>query len=390
MLDNIFSSEKLNTGRQREMDWLKGLIVIVMLLNHVHYILLQGKDIMLFSFNSEMIRRLIGPTAFMFCMGMGCIYSKKNAWNDNIRRGIMLISFGFGLHIFFYPICTFFVYQFTHDSYDLMLLLGTYGSDILHFAGLSFLLIGAMKAIKQYSVVKVLIVGILLSVLGTFINNLNVDNHFLNQTIGFFVGNDDTHFPFINWFIYVAAGIAYGELYTRIKDKAAYHRIVLPVSLVLSIILLYISFNVPNPLLLKYSHSDFYHYRVGVFDAIVDILVVICAISLLAQLPEKLPIGIIGDFSKYLMNYYIISWIVLEVEVCTMKLAGIYSDFPAALLPGLCLLALTTVLTHLGVKLYLKYGRARLGPFFASPIYMTAAIAIAVAFELCIIHYIYG
>lgn len=390
MFNNIFSSEKTNTGRQRELDWLKGLVVIIMILNHVHYILLQGKDIMLFTFNSEILRRLIGPTAFMFCMGMGCVYSKKNTWKDNIHRGIMLISFCFGMHIFFYPICTLLVYQFTHDNYDLMLLLGTYGSDILHFAGLSFLLLGAMKAIRQYSVGKVLIVGILLSVLGTFVNNLNVDNQFLNQTIGFFVGNDDTHFPFINWFIYVAAGIAYGELYTRIKDKAAYHRIVLPISLILSIILLYISIKIPNPFLLKYSHSDFYHYRVGIFDALVDIVVVICAISLLAQLPKNMPIGIIDDFSKYLMNYYIISWMVLEVEVCTMKLVGIYSDFPATHLSGLCLFVLTTALTHLGVKLYLKHGRARLGAIFTSPAYMAAVWVIAIAFELYIINYIYN
>lgn len=215
-------------------------------------------------------------------------------------------------------------------------------------------------------------------------------NHFLNQTIGFFVGNDDTHFPFINWFIYVAAGIAYGELYTRIKDKSAYHRIVLPVSLVLCIILLYISFNVPNPFLLKYSHSDFYHYRVGICDAIVDILVVICAISLLAQLPEKLPIGIVGDFSKYLMNYYIISWMVLQVEVSTMKFMGIYADFPANLFSGLCLFGLTIALTHLGVKLYLKYGKARLAPIFDSPTYMATVWVVAIAFELYIIHRIYG
>lgn len=99
MLNKLFSSEKLNTCRQRELDWLKGLIVIIMILNHVHYILLQGKDVPLLSFNSEILRRLIGPTAFMFCMGMGCVYSKKNTWKDNIHRGIMLMSFCFGLHI---------------------------------------------------------------------------------------------------------------------------------------------------------------------------------------------------------------------------------------------------------------------------------------------------
>lgn len=117
---------------------------------------------------------------------------------------------------------------------------------------------------------------------------------------------------------------------------------------------------------------------------------VICAISLLAQLPEKLPIGIVGDFSKYLMNYYIISWMVLQVEVSTMKFMGIYADFPANLFSGLCLFGLTIALTHLGVKLYLKYGKARLAPIFDSPTYMATVWVVAIAFELYIIHRIYG
>ena len=57
---------------------------------------------------------------------------------------------------------------------------------------------------------------------------------------------------------------------------------------------------------------------------------------------------------------------------------------------GLCLFGLTIGLTHFGVKLYLKYGKARLGPIFNSPTYMAAVWVVAIAFELYIIHRIYG
>lgn len=389
MFNDIFSKEKTAVGRLRELDWLKGLTVLAMFINHVHFILLMDKDIPFFMFVSHLWRKLLGPSAFVFCMGMGCVYSQNSGWRDNIRRGFRLLSYGFGLHIFFFPICTLFVYQFTHDNFDLMLLLNTYGSDIFQFAGLSFLLLGAMKAAGLYSIGRVLLVGILLSIFGTFVNDYNVHNLFLNQTIGFFIGNDCTHFPLANWFIYVAAGIAYGSLYSRIRDKSAYHRIVLPTTLLASAVFLYISFNVPNPFLLKYfSPEDFYHYRVGIFDALVDILVVICAISLFAKLPENLPMGILSNFSKHLSNYYIVSWIVIELEVCAMKLTGIHADFPATILSGALLVIATTALTHLGVKLYLKYGKAKLEPIFTSRAYMIAVFAITIAFDLFIINYI--
>lgn len=386
--DNIFSSDRVNTGRQKELDLLKAFTVIVMLINHVHFILLMGSDVPVFSFVSEVIRKLISAAPFMFCMGMTFFYTMNDTWKDNIRRGISLMSFCFGLHIFFFPVCTWFTYQFTHDSFDLMLLLGTYGSDILHFAGLTFLLIGLLKATGNFSSAKVLIVGILLSIVGTFVNNLNVDNIFLNHTIGFFVGNDDTHFPFVNWFIYVAFGIAYGDLYTHLKNKTAYHNIVLPVTLLLCVIFLYISFNVPNPFLIKFAHDEFYLYRVGIFDALVNILIVVCGISLLFKLAPKMPVGIIGNFSKYLINYYIISWMIIELEVCGMKLLGIYADFPKTLTSGLLLLALTTALTHWCVMLYVRHFKEKIGWVFTTPAYMVSVWVIAIAFELYIIDYI--
>ena len=110
----------------------------------------------------------------------------------------------------------------------------------------------------------------------------------------------------------------------------------------------------------------------------------------IAQLEEleNLPMGILSNFSKHLSNYYIVSWIVIELEVCTMKLTGIHADFPANILSGALLVIATTALTHLGVKLYLKYGKAKLEPIFTSRAYMIAVFAITIAFDLFIINYI--
>ncbi len=389
MLNNLLAKERVATGRLRELDRLKGLAVLAMIINHVHLILLMDKDIPFFTFASHVWVKLLSPTAFVFCMGMGFVYSRNSGWRDNISRGFRLLAYGFGLHIFFFPVCMLFVYQFTHDYNDLMLQLLTYCSNILPFAGLSFLLLGALKAAGQYSTGKVLLVGVVLSVLGTFVNDYNVENLFLNHTLGFFIGNDHTLFPLVNWFIYVAAGIAYGDIYSRIKDKVAYHRVVLPVTLLAGAALLYISFKVPNPYLLKFSTLDyFYHYRVGFPDALVDIIVVICAISLLAKLPENLPMGIFEKFSKYLTNYYVVSWMVIEFEISVMKLTGNYYDFPATVLSGALLFVLTIVLTNLGLEFYLKYGKERLEPIFTSRAYVIAVLVFTVAFDIFMINYL--
>jgi hypothetical protein len=67
----IFSKENVNMGRQSELDYYKGLNVILMTLLHGYENFSQG---FLFSF-LEFLSIFFGAAAFMILMGIGMRYS---------------------------------------------------------------------------------------------------------------------------------------------------------------------------------------------------------------------------------------------------------------------------------------------------------------------------
>lgn len=93
--------------------------------------------------------------------------------------------------------------------------------DILQFAGFAFLLFALLHWLKA-SANAVLLVGLALSVLGSFYRELDMGSTWLNLLCYAFVGiHADyiwTSFPLANWFIFVASGYWFGKLVRRCND----------------------------------------------------------------------------------------------------------------------------------------------------------------------------
>ncbi|WP_296801764.1 heparan-alpha-glucosaminide N-acetyltransferase domain-containing protein [uncultured Methanobrevibacter sp.] len=88
-ISNLFSQKKVNTGRQVELDIVKGLSIIFMVFLHTFYVASAFHA----SYNptfSFMIMNILGrPYAaviFMFCMGVGIVYSRHSQWNIMIKN----------------------------------------------------------------------------------------------------------------------------------------------------------------------------------------------------------------------------------------------------------------------------------------------------------------
>ena len=93
----IFSNKKINVGRQVDLDLAKASSIIFMVF--VHCLLLAD------SFNSSFspiffhgIDDLLGgpmcAPLFMFCMGVGLVYSRNAQSDIMIKRGISLLILG--------------------------------------------------------------------------------------------------------------------------------------------------------------------------------------------------------------------------------------------------------------------------------------------------------
>ena len=102
---SFLSSEKVNTGRQFEVDSIKFFAVPFMVCIHFY------EQFGAYGFEKtvpdtvfrNMIEFIGGPLAapvFMFCMGVGIVYSRRSQWDIMVKRGITLYLLGILVNIF--------------------------------------------------------------------------------------------------------------------------------------------------------------------------------------------------------------------------------------------------------------------------------------------------
>ena len=222
---NFLSDKKVNTGRQKELDIAKALAIIFMIFCHViifasfsNLSISPGFEMIL----DQMVANIAAPV-FMFCMGIGIVFSRHNQYNILIKRGVEILPNVLD-NMLNIPIP-----QFT--------ILSLFKVDILIFAGIAFILIGILKRFN-ISNKKMLILAIIFSIIGSFVCFVDFNNIFLNYFFGYFIGtilHQCTVFPLFNWFIFPVAGMVYGSYFIRVKDKSQFFKL-WPVFLIIPLI----------------------------------------------------------------------------------------------------------------------------------------------------------
>lgn len=220
------STENSNTGRQIELDIAKAFAIIFMVWCHT-----------LEEFNDELsgiLPTIIddflgGPFAapvFMFCMGIGVVYSKNNTPQQMMKRGCRILLTGYFLNLIRYGIpavithfCGGSATEYTNSGQLF------FEVDILEFAGPAFFIMGLLK-LTNATPYAMGIIAAVLSVLGTIFRNVTIANPVASQFLGYFVGTkiSETCFPLFNWLIFVVAGYIFGNLYLHCTDKNLFYK----------------------------------------------------------------------------------------------------------------------------------------------------------------------
>ena len=135
--------------RLLELDLLKVVAIVAMILCHAVYMLgvhlpNYETDVAYFIGDYVFGSYLAVAHAFMFAMGVGIVFSKKNKTLDLVKRGIFIYVMAFVLNFFRYGIYALIdgliEGQFMEETVEAFLV-----QDIFHFAGLALIFTGAMK-----------------------------------------------------------------------------------------------------------------------------------------------------------------------------------------------------------------------------------------------------
>ncbi len=310
----ILREEEINTKRQYNLDVLKTIAVISMIMAHAVTALGRHRpgfeNETLYLFGKYILSDYIAVAhAFMFAMGVGIVFSNNNDPKSLIERGVKTYIIGYVLNFFRYGIYNIFGSLFAGrlmDSFWNSLL----EQDILQFAGLAMIATGCLKALKL-DIKAVLFFSIILSAIGSCFSFLDTGNFLLNLFIGHFIATTDIScFVFFNWYIFVAFGMFFGLVIRRIHNLKAFYKKLLVISGTMSAayILLTIKYG-----MFFWSKSNRY-YSISTLDVIgllsLDLLVLSVTYFFVDKIWKKL-LKCCIVMSKTVNDIYIIHWIIL-------------------------------------------------------------------------------
>lgn len=332
-MSQFFAKEKVNTGRQPELDLLKALCVVGMIF--VHVLLDLGKDVMP-TVIDDYLTEFFGAATFMICMGIGMRYMRKQSPGTYVVRGFGLLTIGQFLNILRNALPNLIAWWITGKQFFIANAFLILQADILTFAGLSFMLMALFKRLKL-SDGAILGVSVGMSLLALILWHVvkMPESYMANQMIGFFIISDaEAYFPLLCYFIFVAFGYFIGGYYPRIKDKHGLANRVMAICFPLALIYYICRFTMDMSFLPELG-SDMQYNMKPTPDAIATCLFTLGFLALLERFVEaiggKLP-KFVGHFSAYINSYYCLSYLfILPVQTLLMALTG--EVLPGKVLP---------------------------------------------------------
>ena len=167
---------------------------------------------------------------YMFAMGVGMCYTRKNSWKQHLTRGYKIFFLGYLLNICRFLIPYTIGYAITGDyaTYIEPLLYKVLCNDILTFAGLAMMIISVFIRFKLSNTVM-LIIATLMCALGTLLNGVDVVYPLGNIFLGYIVGTEDaagmvlSDFPVLNWLMFPVCGYVFAYWLKRVKDKKIFY-----------------------------------------------------------------------------------------------------------------------------------------------------------------------
>ena len=140
--------EKVNTGRQPEIDLLKGIGILTMILNHTFRGCAPESQGILWSIIAW-YPALFGLGIFIICAGIGMRYSRRQAPRDTATRGVVLLTIAQLVNLLRSGLPALAAFQITGKQIFVPFILDVFNSDILTFFGLGFLLMALLKALNK-------------------------------------------------------------------------------------------------------------------------------------------------------------------------------------------------------------------------------------------------
>ncbi len=299
------------------MDYAKVIAIFFMIIIHVwenlsqYNVVAEAPE----GFWENLIQFGAGPLAapvFMFCLGVSVFYTRHSSPTELAKRGMLILVGAYLLNFGRRWIWDYLIYEPADPWNNGKFLYDLLNGDILHFAGLAFLLIAIFRAMR----IPPLLIGAI-SIFMLYAGDSLAEDPVVDLSryfFGLFYYAKVASFPLLQWFVYPAFGMVFGQLLRHVSSKTTLYCFLL----VASAAALYHLNSITQPAgfhfryiyLLQY---DIY-YQQEIFHFLYTILIILIELSLLYFL-TKITEGGIDDaaffISRNLTGIYVIQWLLI-------------------------------------------------------------------------------
>lgn len=384
MLKDIFSDEKINTGRQREIDALKAFSIIMMIITHVIDELFDYEAHLPSVIIDDYLAQSVGAQGFMICMGVGILYSRAADAKDYLKRGVALLMTGQLLNLIRYALPALVTYAFTGDATARTWGFLTFSGDILQFAGLFFISLALFKHFK-IKAEHIFYISVILNILAMALKGyLNTGVYAFDQLLGLFVSNySESYFPLFHWMIFPAFGMLFGKLLQHVKDKDRFYAIILVPSVIVFAVYYYVGINVEQPFFTVFSDWTTFT-SMSITDGLVQM---ICQLAMFAAayfitkgISERGMRGV-NFISKNINRFYCVHSVIIYFLFFIFEFwADVEITALSCYLLALAIIVLTALITYFYDKYMAKKARA----FFGKNYKIWYAVVILLSIIVCI------
>lgn len=358
MKQRIFSDDIVNSGRQKELDMAKAIMIFFLPFIHCtiectsKYGLTYGIP---YLFDTIIGGPLSAPI-YMFAMGIGMVYTKHHTPGDYAGRGIKIGIVGYVLNIFRFLIPFLIGYMITgdYDKYIDPLPYMVFGNDILQFACLVMLFM-ALFVKSRLSDMAMLLICLGMSFLGTCLSGIDAGTPFGNIFLGYLIGTEDaagkviSDFPLLNWLIIPVCGYIFGKRLLCVKDKKLFYRILSPIGILITIT--YFSVGIINGSGM-FGEGENCYYHLSTPDAIASLMAAVGMLGICHVLSRHIPnriLSLTGEISRNINVIYCIHWVIviMSVDVVIYIIQGTQElSVSATMLLSTCISIISILIAH--------------------------------------------
>ena len=322
-LRHYFSAESLNTGRQPELDMVKAIALLFMILFHSYdawgteY---YGPGLKFFA----LLQSLSGAGCFMVCMGINMCYARHHTPKAFLLRGLALLTVSQLVNLLRISIPGLIAYHITGKERFVGFMLDAVQSDILTFAGLAFLMMALLTALRLRKE-WIFAVGMMMNLLmiPLALSPESMGGFWTNRLLSLLIRTDSSLFPLCTHFVFVAFGYLAGSWYRRIADKDALAKRILRICVPIAVIYYTLRLSIPFSFL-----PDFHSVRepsmgTDAIGVIMNTLIflVLCHKAAQAWCGGSAPAFLL-QVSKNMSTYYCVSDILLGITATVLFACG--------------------------------------------------------------------